>query len=157
MHRRITPHPVASLAPSWVLLLSWVLPVIFFSLFHIFMWFSSRRIFSSLFRGGTLTADFQFVFNTVRDYSPHCWLALLTAVRVWVHVRVFLWVWVSGSYACVHVHARLHLCLLFVYVNMWEREKWLFLPAVLLSKHNSKVSFNTDNSSGWQSCFPCAV
>lgn len=123
----------------------------FLCVFFFFPVVCLARRFSLFAQGGTLTTDFQFVFNTVHDYSPCCWLARLTAVCTCGNESVCV---------CAYLYSRAHvfasrcvnawgtvcvrfLCpCLFVRINMWEREKWLFLSAVLLCEHEGKVSFS---------------
>ena len=77
---------------------------------------------------------------------------------------VYVWEWNCVCVcvcACIFIFVRTCVCLevcecvgdrvcvcvflfpcLFVRINMWEREKWLFLSAVLLCEHEGKVSFS---------------
>lgn len=50
--------------------------------------FALHSVFCALAQGGTLATDFQFVFNTLHDYSPRHWLSALTAVCLCVLVWV---------------------------------------------------------------------
>lgn len=137
-------------------MLCWVLTVIFSLILFlggiVLFW-----TFLSLLRGEHSPLIFNcVVFNTVHDYSPCWWLALLTAACVCLFVcrngsvRVHTRVFVSGCKCaetvpvCIFASCLfLFSCLLFVHINMWERQKWLFLSAVLLCERERKVSFNT--------------
>ena len=61
-------------------------------------------------------------------------------IYICAHMCLPRGVWMRGG-LCVCVCVFLFPCL-FVRINMWEREKWLFLSAVLLCEHEGKVSFS---------------
>lgn len=106
MHRRITPHPVASLAPSWVLLLSWVLPVIFFHCF-IFSCGFPRVAFFRLCSGGEHSLLIFNLFLTQCVIIPHTVGLRFWQLRVFecmcVYSSGFEWAGAMRVYTCTHV------------------------------------------------------
>ena len=116
------------------------------------------RHFSLFAQGGTLTTDFQFVFNTVHDYSPCCWLARLTAVctcgneTVCVCVCIFIF---TRTCVCLEVCECVGDCMCAVFVSVFvcahqyvgKREMTVFVHRALVRTRRKSVFQRADNSS----------